>query len=571
MDKKMSPPRVITVYSRTPRCGKKTITINTFLAYAKLKPGLRILIVDFSTTEDLQFVLQGYGKSPFTSRDFLSEIPEDTLVKEALVINEDLDRDTFIRVLPSSGRPNPGKSLLEKVKYRINALFFKNTIDILVFIVPVDLEESSISMATILQSDAVWIFSTEKTPTLKMTRSTIQNFLAFLTVPTFLIINMAKPPVVLGQYEEKLKELRGKLRHPIFYYIPWLPDLNVFPDDGIFSLENPHSPINSIFRDFALLFHNFAETERFVPASLEEHPEAPPNAIFVTDRRSGESMFYYFFGKPADEMKQPALITAALNSIALMVSETAGRRGEWDLRSIDNGSTKIIMRKGNRVVGILYSPVETETLSNLLSQFVNQFEDQYENAINDFSKTGRIGGFAHANQLVKKVFKPYIFDIDTVKDDLRQKLLAYATEMNRLHENPEEIFRQYAQENISDPEIKELLLYEFTTSHNPRHKFLLDLKIQPRSMAKRLEEETGKHLCDCTLPPRYVQIQRFDALGILDLPEELRPTARALFMSDVLSPETAAKITKREQEFEHQSLEALRKLGYVKRISPTQS
>ncbi|MFW9777288.1 MAG: hypothetical protein ACFFE8_00460 [Candidatus Heimdallarchaeota archaeon] len=567
----MSPPRVITVYSRTPRSGKKTIAINTFLAYAKLKPGLRVLIVDFSTTEELQYSLQSYGKSPFTSSDFLSEIPEDTLVREALVVSEDPDRDTFVRVLPSSGCPPPSKSLLEQVKYRINALFFKDTIDILVFIVPVDLEESSITMATILQSDVVWIISTEKSPTLKMTRSTIQNFLAFLTVPTFLIVNMAKPPVVLGQYEQKIEELRGKLRHPIFYYIPWLPDLNLFSDDGIFSIENPHSPINSIFHDFARLFHNFAETERFEPVSLEDQTEAPPNAIFVTDRRSGESMFYYFFGKPADEMKQPALITAALNSIALMVSETAGRRGEWDLRSIDNGSTKIILRKGNRVVGILYSPVETETLSNLLSQFVYQFEDQFESAINDFSKTGRIGGFALAKELVKKVFKPYIFDIDTVRDDLRQILLAYATETNRLNENPEEIFRQYAQENISDPKTKELLLYEFTTPHNSRHKFLLDLNINPRSLAKKLEEETGKSLCDCTLPPRYVQIQRFDALGILDLPEELRPTARALFISDVLSPETAAKITKREQEFEHQSLEALRKLGYVKRISPTQS
>lgn len=571
MGKKMAPPRVITVYSRTPGCGKKTITLNTFLAYARLKPGLRVLIIDFSATEELQYSLQRYGKSPFTNLDFLSEIPEDILVKEALVIDEDPDQDSFIRVLQSSGCLNPAKSLLEQVKYRINALFFKDTIDILVFIVPVGLEEDSISMATILQSDVVWIISTEKMPTLKMTRSTIQNFLAFLTVPTFLIVNMTRPPIVLGQYEEKLAELRGKLRHPIFYCIPWLSDLNLFPDDGIFSLENPQSPINAIFEDFALLFHNFAETERYEPASLEEHPETPPNAIFVTDHRSGESMFYFFFGKPADEMKQPALITAALNSIALMVSETAGRRGEWDLRSIDNGSTKIIMRKGNRVVGILYSPVETETLSNLLSQFVYQFEDQFGSAINDFSKTGRIGGFDQAKQLVKEVFESYIFDIDTVKDELRQKLLAYAMEMNRLHENPEDVFRQYAQENVSDPIIKGLLMYEFTTSHNPRHKFLIELNINPRSLSKQLEEETGKLLCACTLPPRYVQIQRFDALGILDLPERLRPTARALFTSDVLSPETAAKITKREQEFEHQSLEALRKLGYVKRISPTQS
>jgi hypothetical protein len=98
----------------------------------------------------------------------------------------------------------------------------------------------------------------------------------------------------------------------------------------------------------------------------------------------------------------------------------------------------------------------------------------------------------------------------------------------------------------------------------------LELGINPRPFQRKLEEETGKKICLCTEPPKYIQIQRFDALGILDLPEKLRPTARALFTSDVLSPETAAKITKREQDLELQSLEELRKLGYVKLVSPSQ-
>ena len=56
-------PKVISIYSRTPSCGKKTIALNVFLAYASSKPGHRILIVDFSTTEKLRYTLQGYGKS----------------------------------------------------------------------------------------------------------------------------------------------------------------------------------------------------------------------------------------------------------------------------------------------------------------------------------------------------------------------------------------------------------------------------------------------------------------------------------------------------------------------------
>jgi hypothetical protein len=40
----------------------------------------------------------------------------------------------------------------------------------------------------------------------------------------------------------------------------------------------------------------------------------------------------------------------------------------------------------------------------------------------------------------------------------------------------------------------------------------------------------GGKICECTEPPKYVQIQGFDALGLLDLPEKLRPTVRALFI-----------------------------------------
>lgn len=562
----MTPPKVITIYSRTPGCGKKTIALNAFLVYAHSKPGLRILIVDFSRTEKLRYALLKYGKSQFTSMEFLSEISEDILVNEAVTIFEDKDENSFVRVLPSSGCPIPNVALMDRLKYRINALFFKDTIDLLIFIVPVSLEKNSITMASILQSDIVWIISTSKYPTISLTKSTIQNFLTFLSVPTFLIMNMVQSPLFFGKVDQILTDMESKLKNPIFYVIPWLPDFNVFSDEGIFGLENPHSKINEIFRDLANKFQEVTESETI--DVLYSELEATPIALFMTDGSSGESMYYYFFGKAEDEMKNPALITAALNSIALMVSETVGRRG--DLRSIDNGNTKIILRRGKRIIGILYSPIENETLCDLLSQCVIRFEKEFEGAIDDFSKTGRIGGFFGASKIVEDIFEKYIFDIETANEKLSKKILSYSAERDQLYGDPEEIFRKYAQEYVDDPYIKELLMFEFTTPHNSRHKFLLELGINPRPFQRKLEEETGKKICLCTEPPKYIQIQRFDALGILDLPEKLRPTARALFTSDVLSPETAAKITKREQDLELQSLEELRKLGYVKLVSPSQ-
>lgn len=280
-------------------------------------------------------------------------------------------------------------------------------------------------------------------------------------------------------------------------------------------------------------------------------------------------MYYYFFGKAEDEMKNPVLITAALTSIAHMVSETAGRRG--DLRYIDNGNMKIVQRKGKRVIGILYSPVMTETLTELLFQYIQRFEKEFSEAIHDFSKTGKTGGFAGATKVVEEIFEPYVFDIDTVNEQLRQNILTYGAEMDLLRGDPEVLFHNYVQKFFSDPIVKDLLLYEFTTAHNIRHEYLLEIGINPRPFLHKLEDETGRKVCSCTEPPKYVQIQPFDTLGILALPEKLRPTIRALLTSNVLSPETSTEITKRDQDIELECLEELRKRGYVKRISPTDS
>ena len=560
----MVAPKVISIYSRTPNCGKKTIALNFFLAYTRSNPGQRVLIVDFSTTEKLRYSLLRYGKPHFTSMDFLGEISEDILVNEALTIFNDENEGSFLRVLPSAGCSINRPNLKDQVKYRIKSLFFKDTIDLLIFILPVGLEENSIAMTAILQSEMVWIISLEKYPTLNLTKSTIQNFLTFLTAPTFLIMNMIQPPMDLGKYQEMVKNFEKKLGHPIFYCLSWLPEINNFSDNGILGLEVPNSKINELFIDLSNNFKEVLETGSF-RREINEAEAPPPIAVFITERDSGSTMYYYFFGKSEDEMKNPVLITAALTSIAHMVSETAGRRG--DLRYIDNGTMKIVQRKGKHVIGILYTPVMSKTLTDLLFQVIQRFEKEFDKEIKEFTQTGRISRFGKAKNIIEEVFETYIFDIETVKEKLRQKILDYISSTDLASNDPEEVFQNFVQENLNDAKIKDLLLYEFTTPHNQRHDFLLKLGINPRSKYKILEEETDRKLCKCTEPPKYIQIQAFDTLGILSLPDSLRPTVRALFTSNILSPETASKITKRDQDLEHQSLEELRKLGYVKRLS----
>jgi MinD-like ATPase involved in chromosome partitioning or flagellar assembly len=557
-------PKIVSIYSRTPSVGKKTLGLNIFLEYAKKNPGTRILIVDFSLTEKLGYSLLKYGTSNFGSNEFISEISDDILVNESLAIHNDTNEGSFLRVLPSSGCQISEKDLKAKIQHRVNSLFFKDIIDLLVFILPTSLEENSITMAALLESEMVLFISTDKFPSINLTKSSIQNFFNFLTVPTLLIVNMIQPPILLRKVDSYLKNLEKQIRGTIFYSIPWTQELHEFADKGIFSLEHPFSKVDGIFQDFVENLKNAIETR-----NLEIKPSesiALPQALFMTDRYSGETMYYYFFGTAEDEMKNPELITAALSSIAHMISETAGRSG--DLRGIDNGNSYIDFQYGKRVIGILYSSKEDETLSKLLLNFTNRFEKEFKDALVDFSKSGRIGGFSGGKNLLTSVFEDFIFDIKTVSSDLRQRILNFQARYELTKIDPEEAFQSYVNENIFDQIVRDLLYLEFTTSHNARHDFLLQLDINPRSSQKKIEEETGRLICACTEPSKYIQIQGFDALGLLDLPEELRPTARALFTSKILSAESAAKITLRSQSTELKVLEELRKLGYVRKVSP---
>ena len=557
-------PKIISIYSRTPSVGKKTLGLNIFLQYAMKNPGTRILIVDFSLTEKLGYSLLKYGKSHFGSIEFISEISDDILVNESLAIHNDKNEGSFVRVLPSSGCSISERDLKNKMKHRVNSLFFKDIIDLLVFILPSSLEENTVTIAALLESEMVLFISTDKFPSISLTKSTIQNFFNFLTVPTLLVINMIQPPFLIRKIDSHMKKLESQIKGTIFYCIPWTQELHEFSDKGIFSLERPVSEVNEVFHDLIENLENAVETR-----NLEIKPSeavALPQALFMTDRYSGETTYYYFFGTAEDEMKNPALITAALSSIAHMISETAGRRG--DLRGIDNGNSYIDFQYGKRIIGILYSSKEDETLSELLLNFTNRFESDFKVALTDFSKSGRIGGFSEAKKLISSIFEDYIFDIKTVSAELKQRILDYQARNELTKIDPEEAFQSYVKENLTNQKLRDLLYLEFTTTHNARHDFLLQLGINPRSFQRKIEEKTGRLICSCTEPPKYVQIQGFDALGLLDLPEELRPTARALFTSKILSPESAAKITLRDQSTELKVLEELRRIGYVRKVDP---
>ncbi len=557
-------PKVISIYSRTSSVGKQTLALNIFLSYAKSNPGTRILIVDFSLTEKLRYSLSKYGKSHFNSTEFISEISDDILVNESLLLHEEEDQRSFVRVLPSAGCQINENGLPGKIRHRVNSLFFKDIIDILVFIIPTTLEENSITMATLLESEMVWFLSTDKFPSINLTRSSIQNFFHFLTVPTLLILNMVHPPMILEKVDVFLKKIENKVRGPIFYVIPWIQDIHDFTDRGVFGIENPNSGVNEIYLDFINKLKSAVEIRNL--GTLEPKSIISPQALFMTDRYSGSIMYYHFFGKAQDEMKNPALITAALSSIAHMISETAGKRG--DLLGIDNGNSYIDFQYGKSIIGILYSTKEDKTLSNLLLTFTNRFEKEFHGALIEFSNTGKIGGFVGAKAVVSDVFEEWIFEIHTVNSQLRENILNFRENSQQLKVDPEETFQKYVTENIADTSVHNLLYYEFTTSHNQRHEFLLNLGINPRPKKLSIEEEIGSSLCSCTEPPKYVQIQGFDALGLLDLPEKLRPTARALFASKTLTPESAAKITFRDQSTELEVLEELTRRGYVRKITP---
>ena len=88
-----------------------------------------------------------------------------------------------------------------------------------------------------------------------------------------------------------------------------------------------------------------------------------------------------------------------------------------------------------------------ESLTDLLFNSIKKFELEYSDAIKDFNNTGRLGGFKGADKLVENIFENYIFDITTVSDTLRNKILSYGGEKDLLRGDPEDLFKEFERKN----------------------------------------------------------------------------------------------------------------------------
>lgn len=557
--------KVLSIYSRIPSVGKKTIALNLFLSQAKQLPSQRIFVVDYSTTEKLQYSLSKYEESQFSSMEFLINVSSDILVSEAVTVYENQENNSFLKILPSNGCIVPQtQDMKEKIDYRIKDLFFKDLIDILVFILPPNLDENSISTNAVLASEGIILVTSDKSPSLKLTKLILQKFFTFVNARISIVLNKYNPPLNPERFYDKINLYEDQLGHRIFYSIPWSQGLYNFKDDGVFLLEDPSSEIHEIFTDLATKYYT-VETDTQI-AEIDEDEESPI-ALFITEMDSGSTMFYYLF-KSADkqEVKNPVLISAAMTGIARLVSETAGRRG--DLRYIDNGNVKIVQRKGKNLVGILYcKAISFESIENtflpVLNDFIKIFEEKYEKEIKEFSRSGLID-FPNAKTLVEETFESFIFKIDIIDPKLEKLVINYAINNNRVHDNPEEVFNDFLQTLELDQDLLKRISLEFTTQHNTRHEFLQNqMNINPYQQKLLDEPNLSKPLCWCTKPQIYIQVQPFDTLTLLSLPEDLRPTAQSMIISNELTAELASKLSDRTIETERKSLETLTKLGYI--------
>lgn len=122
--------------------------------------------------------------------------------------------------------------------------------------------------------------------------------------------------------------------------------------------------------------------------------------IIVIDK-SGISLFSRFYNTPQDETKKEYLISGALNSINLILSQMTGNE---QLNTIELPDKCIMIEYMNNLKFVIIADKFLLSLQVRLRQFADEFYSIFKNYIENFS--GNLDIFLPAESMVDRIFKP---------------------------------------------------------------------------------------------------------------------------------------------------------------------
>lgn len=122
-------------------------------------------------------------------------------------------------------------------------------------------------------------------------------------------------------------------------------------------------------------------------------------AFYLIERDSGKCMYYQkFSGVEVD----PDRLSGFISAIVSFSEELLPKMGDEWLKTIDRGSFKLVVERGNNVYGLLIAETETPDVRTKLKNLVSEFEGKFSTKIVEWK--GELGLFEDFRNDVFRAF-----------------------------------------------------------------------------------------------------------------------------------------------------------------------
>ncbi|MFB0562624.1 MAG: hypothetical protein ACETWM_15570 [Candidatus Lokiarchaeia archaeon] len=122
-------------------------------------------------------------------------------------------------------------------------------------------------------------------------------------------------------------------------------------------------------------------------------------ALYFIERDSGKCMYHQkFSGVEVD----PDRLSGFISAIVSFSEELLPKMGDEWLKTIDRGSFKLIVERGNNVYGLLIAAQETPEMRMKLKSLINNFEKKFSSEIQEWK--GELGVFENFRNDIFRAF-----------------------------------------------------------------------------------------------------------------------------------------------------------------------
>ncbi|MHA1167269.1 MAG: hypothetical protein ACTSRU_05565 [Candidatus Hodarchaeales archaeon] len=316
-------------------------------------------------------------------------------------------------------------------------------------------------------------------------------------------------------------------------------------------------------------------TDRIYHFLIDEQPQqlrasvtSRPLSLMVI-LSTGIPVFLHIFEERSQsslrEKGESLLLGGSMIGIQTIIAKIAGT--DEPVKEIDSGQIKLMIETypisdSRSIHAILWTTASDKALRENLARFVRLFAERYTHKL--LKKIISKNDFNTAYQILGDTF--FVDKPKMIKVELEKKIETFA-EVRKLPVS-EDTFRLFVQEQvIRDVPDRNLLLAEFITKHNDRHKILISNGIIPTEKEViELERNLGATLCRCVFVRK--ELAPLDAITLLQLKtDEMKQVASLIIEKETISLEDICEILGIDESTALIGVTGLIEGNYIRRVS----